>query len=217
MVEMRYCLTTPRLAYTFGVCGDMAFWEPFCTYVGMPYVPEVDFVVGGHRYGMFGHDWRAMPPMAWLEERGVTVGQPTAPSSKVFAPLLVLSQEDFAASVRAALRDYTHLDALRANPLLRSRLIVERVGTAASDVGLGEALRALLKEACTTFPSSPRETHFSRAVYHTYIQPAPTQEQAAELLDLPFGTCRRYLKAGVARVRAALDLGACGSRATHSK
>ncbi len=207
MVEMRYCLTTPRLAYTFGVCGDMAFWEPFCTYVGMPYVPEVDFVVGGHRYGMFGHDWRAMPPMAWLswlEESGVTVGQSAAPSSRVFTPLLVLSQEDFAAAVRAALRDYTRPDALRVNPLLRSRLVVERTGAVAPDSDRVTALRGLLKEACTTFPIAPREIHFSRTVYHTYIQPASTQEQAAELLDLPFGTYRRYLKAGVVHMCALL-------------
>jgi hypothetical protein len=66
-------------------------------------------------------------------------------------------------------------------------------------IGRKRQLRSL-KEACAVFPSSLRENHFSRTVYHTYIQPAPTQEQAAELLDLPFGTYRRYLKAGVARI-----------------
>jgi hypothetical protein len=38
----------------------------------------------------------------------------------------------------------------------------------------------------------------------TYIQPAPTQEIAAELLDLPFSTYRRHLQAGIARVAALL-------------
>ncbi|NJL21123.1 MAG: hypothetical protein HC895_10360 [Leptolyngbyaceae cyanobacterium SM1_3_5] len=32
------------------------------------------------------------------------------------------------------------------------------------------------------------------------MQPAATQEKAAELLDLPFSTFRRHLKAGITRV-----------------
>jgi len=41
---------------------------------------------------------------------------------------------------------------------------------------------------------------FYRAVYHTYIQPAPTQEAAAELLDVPFSSYRRHLKTGVDQI-----------------
>jgi hypothetical protein len=47
---------------------------------------------------------------------------------------------------------------------------------------------------------SPRGAKLYRALYHTYLQPAPTQEQAAELLDVPFSTYRRHLKMGVERV-----------------
>ncbi len=38
------------------------------------------------------------------------------------------------------------------------------------------------------------------AVYHPYLQPAPTQEQAAELLDVPFSTYRQHLKSGWQRI-----------------
>jgi hypothetical protein len=48
--------------------------------------------------------------------------------------------------------------------------------------------------------SSPKEVRLYKAVYHTYIQPAPTQEVAAELLDLPFSTYRRHLKDGLSRL-----------------
>ena len=68
------------------------------------------------------------------------------------------------------------------------------------DAERAAALRAVLKAACETLQASPRETKLYRTLYHTYLQPAPTQEQAAELLDLPFGIYRRYLKAGVTRV-----------------
>jgi hypothetical protein len=62
------------------------------------------------------------------------------------------------------------------------------------------ALQSLVKEAAESLESSPRDAKCYRAVYHTYLNPAPTQEQAAELLDLPFSTFRRHLKNGVTRV-----------------
>ena len=29
---------------------------------------ETAFEVGGRRYGLFVHDWRAQPPQAWFDE-----------------------------------------------------------------------------------------------------------------------------------------------------
>ncbi|RCJ42459.1 AAA family ATPase [Nostoc minutum NIES-26] len=63
-----------------------------------------------------------------------------------------------------------------------------------------KALQHLVKQAVESLQSSPRDEKLYRAVYRTYLNPAPTQEQAAELLDLPFSTYRRHLKAGVMRV-----------------
>ncbi len=54
-----------------------------------------------------------------------------------------------------------------------------------------------LHETADTLQHSPRQAKLHRALYHTYFQPAPTQERAAEVLDLPFSTFRRHLKAGV--------------------
>ncbi|MFI9769625.1 hypothetical protein ACIHJG_22540 [Streptomyces sp. NPDC052415] len=39
-----------------------------------------------------------------------------------------------------------------------------------------------------------------RALVTTYLKGAPTQEAAAERLDLPFSTYRRHLTSGVERV-----------------
>ena len=58
----------------------------------------------------------------------------------------------------------------------------------------------MLSEAAEQLRNSPKENKFYRAVYHTYIQPAATQEQAAELLDVPFSSYRRHLKSGLARI-----------------
>jgi hypothetical protein len=45
--------------------------------------------------------------------------------------------------------------------------------------------------------SHPKQVKWHRALHHTYFQPAATQEQAAELLDLPFSTYRRHLRAAI--------------------
>jgi hypothetical protein len=53
-------------------------------------------------------------------------------------------------------------------------------------------VRVCQVEAIALLQSSPRQTKLDRALYHTYIQPAATQELAAELLDLAFSTYRRH-------------------------
>jgi hypothetical protein len=55
----------------------------------------------------------------------------------------------------------------------------------------------LLNETAAQLQKSPKQVKLYRALQHTYFEPAPTQEQAAELLDLPFSTYRRHLRAGL--------------------
>lgn len=198
---------TPGLAYTFYACADPEFWAPIFTYADLTRLPELDFEVGGRRFGVYGHDWRAMPPPAWLEllgQREIAMSpeavQPPVPAKR----LLALSQDSFSKAAADALRDYARPDVLRGNALLHSRAIGERAGREASDAARAAALRSLLKEAAEQLRASPKENKYYRAVYHTYIQPAATQEQAAELLDVPFSSYRRHLKAGIARIAGIL-------------
>jgi hypothetical protein len=111
-----------------------------------------------------------------------------------------LSDVEFTGAVSDALRNFTRPDQLRKNPLLQSRLVVERVAPSAGANERATTLQGIIREACDTLQHSPRDLKFYRAIYHTYISPAPTQERAAELLDLPFSTFRRHLKEGVARL-----------------
>ncbi|MEB3177975.1 MAG: ATP-binding protein, partial [Nostocaceae cyanobacterium] len=115
-------------------------------------------------------------------------------------PLLVLSKPEFIEAVQDGLRNYTRTDALHNNPLLRSRLVVEQLSTQATNGEKISCLQSVIKQAAESLQSSPRDEKLYRAVNRTYLHPAPTQEQAAELLDLPFSTYRRHLKAGIARI-----------------
>ena len=74
---VNHYLTTPGLAYTFFPCAEADFWAPVLAYADLARLTEADFEVGGRRYGVYGHDWRAVPPAAWLTllgEREVGAG-----------------------------------------------------------------------------------------------------------------------------------------------
>jgi hypothetical protein len=193
---VQHYLTTPALAFSMFVCADTDFWGPLFAYANMEPLEAARFEVGGRRYGMFGHDWRATPPSAWLALLAAreTAGDEDVPPPQPALQMAVLSQEDFFDAVRAVLRDLTRPAQLASSPLLRSRLLIERAGVDASAAERVALLQTLVRETCEALQASPRDARLYRVLYHSYIAPAPTQEQAAELLDLPFSTYRRYLK-----------------------
>jgi len=192
--------TTARLAFTFFPCAEPDFWAAMFAYADLARLPEADFEVGGRRYGVYGHDWRVVSPTVWQEllaQREIAASAQAIAPSQVSEPLLVLSQPEFVEAVQDALRNFSRPNALSNNPLVRSRLVVEKVVESVEKIA---ALQALVKEAAESLQSSPRDGKLYRALDLTYFHPAPTQEQAAELLNLPFSTYRRHLKAGVTQV-----------------
>jgi hypothetical protein len=142
----------------------------------------------------------AEPFQAWWDqlcERSLAtepVGQEASPLP--ISPVVVMSEPEFASSVRQALRDYTRPAALAANPLIRSRLVAD----ACANGGGASRLHALLREALDTLKLSPKDEKFYRALLYTYFQPAVTQESAAERLGVPFSTYRYHLARGSQRI-----------------
>lgn len=201
LAVVKYYLTTPRLAFTFFPCASPDFWAPMLGYANLVRLPEADFRLGERHFGVYGHDWRAETPARWLsiladKEVGIPVENKPAPAE----PVIVLSAPEFSGAVRQALQDFTRPNLLMSNPLLRSRLVTERVEADFKPGDRVEALRLLLKETASKFQSNPRDEKLYRALEHTYFRPAPTQEIAAEQLDLPFSTYRRHLTAGIQRL-----------------
>ena len=70
----------------------------------------------------------------------------------------------------------------------------------AAELPAPEALRELLHEAVDALRAERRGEKLVRALECTYLRPAPTQEAAAELLDLPFSTYRCHLTRGLERI-----------------
>lgn len=203
---IQYYLITPGLAFSFFPAADPALYQAVLAYADIHRAAQLDFETEGRPYGIFYHDWRSTPPMAWLElmaEREITYSAETAlppTPPPVSQAMLVLSEPEFAQAVRDALRHITRADELQGNPLVRSRLVVDRAGGEASPAARAAALHDVVVEVIDLLKSSPRQMKLYRALYHTYLQPAATQELAAEVLDLPFSTYRRHLKEGIDNV-----------------
>ncbi|XRQ07391.1 ATP-binding protein [Actinomadura welshii] len=203
VLTTQHQLSTPDLAWDFITLADPDRWNDYFAAAGLPRAEGADFAVGGRAFGLFAHDFRAVPIDAltalWAERAladDAAVQQPgTAPA------LLVLSHADFVEAVRQGLRDLRRPDLLARNPLLRTRLLTERAADGAPDA---ETLEALLREAVEALAEHPRDDKLLRAVERTYVHATATQEAAAAMLGLPFSTYRRHLTQGVSRIVSAL-------------
>lgn len=136
---------------------------------------------------MYGHDWQAVPPLAWLSllaEREDTAGRPA------------LDREAFERAVREALKNLGRAEGLRYSPLLDTRLVPDELAEEERPAALQRAIEA----AATELETSPHDRRAFRALHHTYLRPAPTQQAAADLLGLPMSTFRRHLAEGVSRL-----------------
>jgi hypothetical protein len=196
-------LSTTKLSWDFLALAEPDRWNEYFAAGDLPRAEGADFSVGDRRYGLFAHDFRTVPVDVWVErwtERALTQDAGTARREPVDA-LLTLSHADFEAAVRQGYKDLPRADLLARNPLLRTRLVADRVAAEASGAAV---LEAVLREAAATLARHPRDDKLLRAVDRTYLRPAATQEAAAAVLGLPFSTYRRHLTQGMTRIVAVL-------------
>ena len=200
ILTMQRYLQTTRLAWDFLTLAEPERWDNYFAAADLPRAVGADFWVGGRRYGLFAHDFRQVPVDALLTrvtERALAQDNTTQPPAAAPSAMLVLSQPEFNAAVRQALRDLHRPDLLARNALLRTRLVRDRAGSREPNAAV---LEALMRTALDTLCEHPRDDKLLRTVDRTYFHPAATQERAAEALGLPFSTYRRHLTRGVDRL-----------------
>ncbi len=174
------------LAWSFIVVIDVEFWRVYFDY--MAFAPLVEVDVDGLRHVVYGIDWRRLPIDAWFDlmyerSRSGATGPPPATLIRP-APL---DRASFGAAVRAALQMLHRPDQLAVNPLVGSALAAT---TAGPTVG---QLRTTMENAIASLGNEPKGEQLRAVLHRTYLRAAPTQEAAAEVLDLPLSTYRRYL------------------------
>ena len=178
-------LTRP-VAWSFVIAVDVEHWAPSLDHMAFTPLAEAD--VGGLRHVAYGIDWRRVPIDAYLDllvERGRS-GETGPPPAALIRPA-PLDRVRFGEAVRAALQNLQRPDQLAANPLLGSALAATTTGATV------DQLRATIDDAITRLGNQPKGDRLRAVLHRTYQRAAPTQEAAAEVLDLPLSTYRRYL------------------------
>lgn len=202
---VQYYISTPGLAITLLQCTLPEFWKQVLTYADLEPVPELEFTVqhevlgGTIPAGWYMHDWRKTPPAAWLNLLGQKeVGEaPEVINDPQKIQMLVLSEDEFASCVYESLKDYTSDKKLGQNPLIKSRVVMQAAENETDAGILIAALRECLAEATDKIKEVPRQEKLHRVLFRTFFNPAGSQEQVADYLNIPFSTYRRYLKKGV--------------------
>jgi hypothetical protein len=198
LVTLQRQLATPRLAWEYLTLHEPDHLDEYFALADLHRAREVDIQVDGRHFGVFAHDFRAVPVddlvRLWTER---SLAQDPTLRPEPTSTLQVLSQSEFTDAVRQALRDLHRPDLLARNPLVHTRLLRDHAGDGTPD---GAMLEDLVHRAVDRLGDHPRDDKLLRAVRRTYLEPAPTQEAAAARLGLPFSTYRRHLTKGVDRI-----------------
>ena len=199
---VQHYLTEPGLAVTFLPCAEPEFWAPMFEYSVHDRTPDLDYSVGQQKFGVFMRDWRLLPPKPWLallSEREVPMKE--APQSmRPTQDLVVLSRESFDAAILDALRRYSNDGELSRSPLLRSRVVIERLPAEADAKERLRILRGILQEASNSLTTNAKDAKLYRTMETSYLKPLRSQEVAAEKLDVSIATYRRHLRAAEERI-----------------
>ncbi len=199
MVSLRLFFNTPNLAYSLIAQTQSGGYATMFNYLRMPAAPDAAFTLDGQPFDVFVHNWRAEPVLDWLNLMGERelleeiVALETLPHTP---QPMALSEPEFAEAVRQALKDVRRPDRLAQSPLLHSRCLRDRTDQEPT----AALLQARLREGATLLTASPKTQKLHKVLWHTYFEPAPTQELAAELLDLPFSTYRYQLSKAVEQI-----------------
>ncbi|MFA5938039.1 MAG: hypothetical protein WC809_01690 [Sinimarinibacterium sp.] len=159
-------------------------WQSQMQYVDFQPWPEAGFTIDGRAYTVFGHDWRRVPLDEWLDgfrsRRAEATRAP--PEAETLRDRNLPPRAEFDRWVRKALRDLGRPEKLVDNPL------GQRVGAGNS------ALPDWLHQGLGRLEGDEGTQSHARILRATFFQECPSQEAAAERLNLPFGTYRHHLR-----------------------
>lgn len=195
---VKWQLGPAPLATTYVAFAQPSAFEGAIAAVGAEPVRNGAFRVDQTEHQVYRLDWRLVSPAICLaalaDPRRVVTASATP------GPMRRLDRSAFGSAVHDALRWYGDADALAASALLATHVVVATANGSAAQEDRVAALRALLLDAIAALSRTPKRAKLRRAVDRGYISGAATQQEAAELLDLPLSTYRRHLRSGVALV-----------------
>lgn len=191
---------TPGLAVSMLSCAHPDFWAQVLNYADLHHIKELDYEVNETPHGWYMHDWRARPPLAWLELMGKREINEEETVAANVSSTGALTEEQFADAVHEALKNTGNPKKLIGNPLLQCRFIKKSTELEQTDINLALTFADKLTQAVASLENSPKDEALYRILYRTFINPVGSQEQTADFLYMSFSTYRRNLKKAVEKV-----------------
>jgi hypothetical protein len=181
-----------HMAWQVIACPDPEYWGTTLELMHPrddgPPVPA-----GDRTFTLYSQYFGAKPISSWSDEFDDRM-LARRPRATPHAPgrHLPWTRAEFDQEVRATLRSWRRPDLLADSRMTQSRM----AGEAAADDPVA-GLRRAFTAALETLRQDPRQAKYHRVLVATFVQGAPTQEAAAERLDLPYSTYRRHLARGL--------------------
>jgi len=198
--QLNGLMFTPGISFLAWV-SDLSYdWDNIRDTADAWLLPDSEYRIGGHRYGLTAHDARREPPLEWARncvERILRDGD--APELQP-AEVVLLDKPAFAEAVMETLHAINDNTALAQNPLLNAPML--RRYTTRRDP---EALRALLSETSSEHLAArqhPCSLH--EILEKVYFNPVGKHQAAAAALHVSERTLRRRLREAESRLVDAL-------------
>ncbi len=176
-------------------------WTASMEFTGASMLPAASFEVDGRSYEVAFHDRRGRDGVEWISrmlDRRVG-SRPTQSRHS-------MDHEEFVAAIRNALRVLHDPARLSQSPLLDLPLVSLCCGPHAQRAERVRALAALLRDEIAALNGASRGNELHGVLELAYVEPARSQERAAEALGLSFSTYRRRLSDATDRLVESLWL-----------
>lgn len=184
-----------HLAWSVIACPESDYWPERIARTHLrDDAPPI--VVDGSPYTLFSVYCGAQGIAAWsaeLDDQLLARHPRAAPAGQ--DRFVTWNRAEFDQEVRQTLRAWRRPDRFADSALRHSRVVSE---TDSVDAVTG--LRQAFTAALDTLGSDPRQAKYHRVLVTTFLNGAPTQEAAAERLNLPSSTYRRHLSRGLAEL-----------------
>ena len=182
---LRSGLDNPRYAY-MPISSRMKAARGFAEALGARHMPELDVAIEGQVLECWLLDYG---PRGLLGMQRDLVYDEIGLKPPAYHQ--ITGDEEYAAAVRDALRDFRVPHSLAASPLAQG----------ANQEDRAESVRALIRRAAEeSFGDTPNERLLHDILIRGYVDPAPSHEQAADELNVSRSTYFRRLKAAAERV-----------------
>jgi len=195
LMQARVAVQTIRedhIAWSIIVCPESDHW-PDRLQRTHPRDAGPPIEVDGHAYTLFSVYCGSQDVIAWSGEVDdeLLARQPrSAPAG--MDRFVTFNRAEFDQEVRRTLRAWRRPDQFADSALRHSRVVAE---TGCEDAVTG--VRQAVSVALETLGRDPRQVKYHRVLVATFVNGAPTQEAAAERLNLPSSTYRRHLSRGL--------------------